>query len=138
MKLPTLNFRCVTVFTPILSIFFLSHFFLAEAQGPPPETGTVILTHPHKKTTSTKALFTFSSTKTGTFECKIDSGSYADCRSPVRYGGLSAGPHTFSVESRDAFGSKDLKPAVYTWTVTSEPDTGTTQLLEEDYLLLMP
>jgi hypothetical protein len=97
-----------------------------------------ILTHPKKNTTNTKAKFTFSSTQTGIFKCKIDSDSYNNCKSPVQYSGLSAGRHTFTVKSTDSSGLKDVKPGVYSWTITTDSNPGTTQLLEDDYLLFMP
>jgi hypothetical protein len=74
---------------------------------------------------STSAAFTYSSSESGsTFDCKIDSGSYATCASTgVTYTGLAQGSHTFSVRAHDAAGNVSTA-ATRTWTVdTIAPDT---------------
>lgn len=50
------------------------------------------------------------------YECKLDSGSYAACSSPHALTNLSQGSHTFSVIGIDVAGNRSA-PASYTWTV---------------------
>jgi large repetitive protein len=60
--------------------------------------------------------FEFSSSEAGsTFQCKLDSGSFATCVSPKSVS-VSAGMHTFSVRATDAAGNVG-PTASYTWTV---------------------
>ncbi len=68
--------------------------------------------------------FSFSSTDgTATFECSVDSSSFAACTSGSSLSALSDGSHTFSVEALDPAGNVTVTPASYTWTVdTSAPD----------------
>ena len=88
----------------------------------PPET--TIDSGPPDLTNSTSAAFTFSSSKSGTFQCTLDSAAYAACTSPKSYTGLAGGPHTFTVKAIDSGGTEDPTPASRTWTVdTSAPDT---------------
>jgi len=85
---------------------------------------TTIDSNPNALTNSTSASFTFSSNETGsTFQCKLDSGSYANCTSPENLTGLSEGSHTFSVRATDAAGNTDATPASYTWTVDTVAPT---------------
>ena len=74
-------------------------------------------------TTGTSATFGFrtSSQAPATFECKVDSGSFASCSSPRALSGLSAGSHTFSVRAPDSHGNVDSSPATRTWTVAAAP-----------------
>jgi large repetitive protein len=59
--------------------------------------------NPDKQNLNAAANFTFSSNEFGsTFECKIDSGSYASCSSPFVAAGLSNAHHTFYVKATDA------------------------------------
>ena len=96
----------------------------------PPDTtppDTTIGSGPSGTTTSTSASFSFSSTEPGSsFECKLDSGSFAACSSPKAYSGLSTGAHTFSVRATDAAGNVDPTPATRSWTVEASlpPPTG--------------
>jgi len=92
----------------------------------PPDTA--ITASPPASTASTSASFSFTSTEAGsTFECRLDSGSWAPCASPQTYSSVSAASHTFSVRATDPAGNVDTAPASYTWTVqatdTSPPDT---------------
>ncbi|MBJ7355204.1 MAG: hypothetical protein JHC98_10310 [Thermoleophilaceae bacterium] len=67
------------------------------------------------------ASFSFSSTSPGvTYECRIDSGSFAACASPASYGPLIDGSHTFYVRAKDA---EDVVSAVTSrqWFAEVEP-----------------
>jgi hypothetical protein len=82
----------------------------------PPET--TIDSGPSGTTTSTNAIFTFSSSETGsTFQCQLDTGAWGVCSSGVEYTGLSVGTHTFQVRATDSVGNLDTTPATRTWTV---------------------
>jgi hypothetical protein len=83
----------------------------------PPDTS--ISSSPAALTTSTSAVFTFTSepmsTLTG-FECSLDGAPFGACNSPVTYSGLAEGSHTFDV--RAVAGTlKDPTPASFTWMV---------------------
>ena len=94
----------------------------APSDTTPPTT--TIDSGPNGSTTSTSASFGFSSSETGsTFECKLDSGSWASCTAPKAYSALSAGSHTFNVRATDAAGNTDASPATQTWTITAPADT---------------
>ena len=121
----------------VIGCVSLNHIAMAASEILQPLAEISILTHPHRNTTNTKAKFTFASTKPVKIKCRIDSESYSVCTSPKKYAELSTGKHTFCVNSICSSGAEDSKPAVYSWTISSKPDTGTTQLLEEDYILLL-
>ncbi|MBI4898207.1 MAG: hypothetical protein HY827_07550, partial [Actinobacteria bacterium] len=71
--------------------------------------------------------FTFSSNEPGTFECRLDGGSWATCTSPQSYTDVPDGSHTFEVRAIDTAGNTDATPASYTWTIdTATPDTSLT------------
>jgi len=94
------------------------------ADTTPPET--TIDSGPSGTVNSSSASFAFSSDEAGsTFECKLDTGTFASCTSPKAYGGLSNGSHTFEVRATDAAGNTDATPANRTWTV----DTNATKVL---------
>jgi hypothetical protein len=83
---------------------------------------TMITGEPNNPTNNTSASFSFTSSKTGsTFQCQLDSGSFAACTSPVSYTGLADGTHTFSVKATDAAGNTDPTPPSYTWTIDTKP-----------------
>ena len=91
--------------------------------GTAPET--TILTNPVALTNSTSATFTFTSTEAGTFECKLDSGSFAACSSPQTYNGLSEGNHSFQVRAKDLAGNTDQTPASFSWMIDIIPPATT-------------
>lgn len=84
--------------------------------GPQPPD-TTIDSGPTGNVASPEATFTFSADEPATFKCKIDSGSYSTCTSPVDYQWLTSGAHTFSVKAVNGAAGADLTPATRTWTV---------------------
>jgi hypothetical protein len=92
---------------------------------PEPDTtapNTSIGSGPSGTSTSTSASFSFSSSEAGSsFECRLDSASWASCSSPKSLSGLSNGSHTFSVRAKDSAGNVDASPATRSWTVDA-PD----------------
>jgi hypothetical protein len=72
---------------------------------------------PSGSTTSSEANFGFSASDPNAgFECRLDAGAWAECRSPQQYIGLGEGPHAFEVR---AIGQDGLagSPASRSWTV---------------------
>src|SRR5262249_33646453 len=69
--------------------------------------------------------FTFTANEGGgTFQCKLDAGSFASCTSPVTTISLADGSHTFTVRATDTAGNVELSPPSFTWTIdTAAPDT---------------
>ncbi len=70
-------------------------------------------------TRKTSAVLSFSADETVSFECRLDTGSFAGCDSPQALTGLADGPHTFTVRATDLAGNTSAE-AARTWTV----DTG--------------
>jgi hypothetical protein len=81
------------------------------------EPTTTITSGPSAGTDDPTPSFTFSSEPGSTFECKLDSGSYATCASPNTTSHLIDGSHTFYVRAKDAAGSVDPTPASRSFTV---------------------
>ncbi len=77
---------------------------------------------PAMDTNQTSATFQFRDTNGGTpsFSCKLDSGNFNPCTSPVDLSSLAEGQHTFSVEETTTGVSQ---PQPYTWTVDLTPPT---------------
>ncbi len=88
--------------------------------GPPV---AAITQNPAALSNSAAATFAFTADEPSTFECSLDTGSYAACSSPEERVGLSNGEHTFRVRATD--GAGNLGPvAGWTWTVdTAAPVT---------------
>lgn len=88
------------------------------------------------ETTSTSARFSFSSTAKGTktaFFCSLDDAPATTCSSGIAYSDLSPGAHSFSVYSKDRYGTADPSPETRSWSVvssgsepTSSPPSGNT------------
>ena len=95
----------------------------------PPDT--TIVSSPANPSNSSSAAFTFSGTDSGSgfgsFECKLDGGTFGVCTSPKSYTSLSDGSHTFQVRAIDNAGNQDLSPASYTWVIDA---TGPTTTIE--------
>ena len=81
------------------------------------EPTTTITSGPSAETNDPTPTFTFSSQPGTSFECKLDSGSYAPCSSPKTTSHLTDGSHTFSVRAKDSAGNIDPTPASRTFTV---------------------
>lgn len=88
------------------------------AIGPqPPAEARVLLSHrPPRLTRKRTAVFRFSGMGAAPgFECRLDSGAFAPCESPVRFGHLKLGHHHFAVRQNE---SGSVGPAThYRWTV---------------------
>jgi hypothetical protein len=95
--------------------------------GPsPPDTtppDTAITTGPSGTSASTDATFALTASEPGSiFECRLDSGAWASCATPVTYTGLADGAHLFEARATDPAGNTDTTPANQIWTIdTSNP-----------------
>jgi len=79
---------------------------------------TVFTGGPSGVTRSPNATFNLGAAEAGaTFECSLDAGAWQSCSSPVSYGSLADGAHSFAVRSTDVAGNVDATPATRTWTV---------------------
>ncbi len=81
-----------------------------------------ITSHPNNPTNQTSATFAFT-VSDGTIQCKLDSGTFASCSSPVTFSGLASTSHTFTVQSTDTAGN--VGSASFTWTIDTTPPTVT-------------
>ena len=57
------------------------------------------------------------------YECSLDSATFATCTSAQSLSGLAVGPHTFRVRAKDAAGNVDATPASCAWSVAAPADT---------------
>ncbi|MFO7736627.1 MAG: putative metal-binding motif-containing protein, partial [bacterium] len=84
---------------------------------------TVITNKPAEFTESTNARFEFSSDYDEVvFECRLNNSVWKDCYSPKIYSELSEGSHSFSVRATNRYGTTDIYPPEYSWTVGSDQD----------------
>ncbi|MDZ4678172.1 MAG: hypothetical protein SGI74_11770 [Oligoflexia bacterium] len=73
--------------------------------------------NPPTTSTSTSATITFNSdAHAPTFQCKLDSGSFAPCTSGVQLSNLSTGRHTFIIQVTNGLGTATLTGGFY-WDV---------------------
>jgi hypothetical protein len=71
-------------------------------------------------TSSPEAIFVFTASEAGTFECAVDSSEFATCASPYQVGPLSSGVHLFKVKATDSIGN--VGPiATRSWTIEPPP-----------------
>jgi hypothetical protein len=70
---------------------------------------------PSNPSNSRSATFSFTVSEGLGALCRLDSGPFAPCGSPIRYDNLSDGPHTFTVAASDAAGNTGQD--AHTWTV---------------------
>lgn len=103
---------------------------------------TTIISNPPTLTNSTSAGFEFNGSDTGSgvtsFECKLDSGSWASCTSPKSYTDLSDGSHTFYVRALDTAGNTDPSPASYTWTIDTQAPNDPTNVTSTSHTVNTP
>jgi CSLREA domain-containing protein len=93
-----------------------------------PETS--IVSGPPASTTSTEAVFSFSSDQPGvTFECSLDGAAFVGCDTPHELAGHTLGPHELRVRAVDPLDKVDPTPAVHTWTVVAPTPPETTIVL---------
>ena len=110
-----------------------SRTFTVDATAPE----TTIDSGPSGITNDPTPTFTFSSSEGGSsFQCRVDSGSFASCSSPKTTAHLADGSHTFSVRAADQAGNTDATPDSRTFTVdTVRPlvtiDSGPTGLTND-------
>ncbi len=99
----------------------------------PPDT--FIDANPPATTLSRSASFSFSGTDdisdpaNLTFECSLDSATFATCVSPQNYDGLGFGGHTFEVRAIDENSNVDGSPTIYNWTILT-PSQGLQDLID--------
>jgi sugar lactone lactonase YvrE len=63
-------------------------------------------------------VFEFEADEPGsTFECRLDSGEWEECASPVSYEGLEDGEHVFRVRATDPLGNVEPEPRSATFTI---------------------
>ncbi|MHB8243030.1 MAG: beta-propeller fold lactonase family protein [Solirubrobacteraceae bacterium] len=86
-----------------------------------PVLDTVIRTGPTAFDRQTEPTFSFDASYPSTYECKLDSGSFAACERSPAIQVMTDGPHTLAVRARDAVGDLDPTPATYSWTRDSTP-----------------
>jgi hypothetical protein len=78
-----------------------------------------ITSTPANPTSQTTATFAFADAAASgiAFQCDLDNRGWQACTSPITYGALSVGAHSFEVRATQ--GSRVSAPAQYTWSVTS-------------------
>jgi hypothetical protein len=92
----------------------------------PPDTS--ITDHPPSQSSSNAAKFSFtgsddSGSGVAAFECRLDSGAWTECDSPLEYSGLTDGTHGFEARARDAADNADTTPARFEWKIDTTPST---------------
>jgi hypothetical protein len=91
----------------------VSYTWSIDTTPPPPPT---ITAQPSNPSNDSSPAFHFTDTEEGvSFQCKLDSGGFATCASPVAYTGRADGSHTFTVQATDAAGN--TSSASYSWTL---------------------
>ncbi len=100
-----------------------------DTQGPEQPQ---ILQAPSPLSADASPAISFQSTEASSYECKLDSGLYQACSSPLTLSGLTDGEHSFSVRGLDSLGNAS-SAASRTWVVDSTaPGAPTvTRLFEE-------
>ncbi|MGZ4651287.1 MAG: Ig-like domain-containing protein [Kineosporiaceae bacterium] len=104
--------------------------------APPPDStapDTTITSGPTGTTSDSTPTFAFTATEANSvFECRVDTGAWANCTSPWTTAALSDGDHSVSVRATDVAGNTDATPATRAFTVntatpppadTTPPDT---------------
>ncbi|MGA7434001.1 MAG: S8 family serine peptidase [Solirubrobacterales bacterium] len=84
----------------------------------PPDT--TINSGPSGTITTGEATFSFAGNPAGDtakVQCRLDTGLFADCVSPMTFAGLTDGSHTVEFRAEDAAGNQDPTPAARTFSV---------------------
>jgi len=85
---------------------------------------TTISGGPTGPTNDSTPSFTFTSSETATFQCRVDTATPAPCTSPFTSAPLAEGAHTFEVFATDVAGTPDPTPAARSFSVdVTVPDT---------------
>ena len=91
----------------------------------------------NRGSTGSKSItFTFAGTdKVGVtgFECSLDVSAFSSCSSPKKFTKLALGSRTFQVRAINKLGSRDPKPARWTWTILAPAEISPPM---EDFVLL--
>jgi membrane peptidoglycan carboxypeptidase len=104
--------------------------------APVPIPDTTVVGGPPPQTAARSAVFRFKSQGAASkgYQCSIDGGPFASCKSPATYSRLSPGQHVFSVRALSPAGDPDASPATFQWTVfedlvpqSAQPQQTTTQ-----------
>jgi membrane peptidoglycan carboxypeptidase len=87
--------------------------------APVPIPDTAMVGGPPSQTAARSAVFRFRSqgAQSKGYQCSVDNGPFATCRSPATYGHLAPGRHVFSVRALSPAGDPDETPATYQWSV---------------------
>jgi uncharacterized repeat protein (TIGR01451 family) len=86
---------------------------------------TTITSGPSGTLNSGSATIAFDSDDSGaTFACKVDSGEYAACTSPLSLSGLSIGEHVVLVKAINQYNMEDDSPASISWNYEQDDPTG--------------
>ena len=94
------------------AVYFISDAFAASQCA-----SVTITASPSNPTSITSASFSFKDAQSGaSFKCSLDSAAFASCSTPVSYGSLAVGSHTFKVEASSS-GKSTSAATSYTWTV---------------------
>ena len=82
-----------------------------------------ISTKPSDPSNTRSASFSFAASEDDTSAvCSLDGAAFGACTSPLEYGGLTDGPHTFAVKAVDAAGNVGAEKR-YGWTIETRPPT---------------
>ena len=87
----------------------------------------VVLTDkPNLASKNSTANFSFTTSESAAFDCKLDDGPLVECASPKSYGDLADGSHTFTVRALDLAGNSGQTS--FNWTIdTVAPSVTLTQ-----------
>ncbi len=104
-----------TTLLVVLGVIGAAALVVAISAAAPTISAPTMSASPPNPSASTSAAFSFSATGGATFECRIDSGTYAACTSPKSYTGLGLGSHTFRVRATKS--GQTSPETTYTWSI---------------------
>jgi len=98
-----------------------SHTWRVDFQGPV----VTFRSTPPKATNARSATYVLEADEpVDYFLCKLDTGVFGSCTSPIELTELADGSHTFEARARDGLGNFSSETVTWTWTVDStSPDT---------------